>query len=78
MTETHPHQEAFSTGENVLLIPVDDSKPKPFSKFTEVVKALTDLEDLNIAMAYAKFYYEHEQTVEENITRITNIIKSKP
>ncbi len=49
--------------------------PKPFAKFTQVVNGLTSIDGLDTAMFYAKFYYDAEQSAEENISYITNIIE---
>ena len=49
------------------------NQPKPFDSFTKVVNGLTSVVGLDTAMTYAKFYYEAEQNIEDNITNITNI-----
>jgi hypothetical protein len=51
------------------------NQPKPFDSFTKVVNGLTDIVDLDKAMTYAKFYYEAEKSIEDNINNITKIIK---
>lgn len=59
---------------------------KPFSKFTQVVEGLQSsvlwpefeakAEDLlPTIIHYCKFHYEDNETVEENIDRITQIIE---
>ena len=50
------------------------NQPKPFDSFTKVVNGLTNITDMDTAITYAKFYYEAEQSIEDNITNITNII----
>jgi hypothetical protein len=50
-------------------------QPKPFAKFTQVVNGLTSIDGLDTAMFYAKFYYDAEQSAEENISYISNIIE---
>lgn len=51
------------------------SKRKPFAKFTQVVNGLTSIDGMDTAMYYAKFHYDAEQSVEENIDFISNIIE---
>lgn len=53
---------------------MDEPKHKAFSEFTKVVNGLTNITDMDTAITYAKFYYEAEQSIEDNITNITNII----
>lgn len=50
------------------------NQPKPFDSFTKVVNGLTGIVDLDKAMTYAKFYYEAEKSIEDNINNITKII----
>jgi hypothetical protein len=50
-------------------------EPKPFSKFSAVVDGIKNIEgiDLTAAIAYAKFYYEDTESIEDNLARITKI-----
>ena len=49
--------------------------PKPFAKYTQVVEGLKSIDGLDTAIMYTKFYYEHDQSIEENIKRITDFIE---
>lgn len=53
---------------------MDEPKHKAFSEYTKVVNGLTNITDMDTAITYAKFYYEAEQSIEDNITNITKII----
>lgn len=50
-------------------------QPKPFDKFTAVVKGLETIDGIDAAMFYAKFYFDNDQSIEDNINRITDIIE---
>jgi hypothetical protein len=53
----------------------EEPKSKPFSKFSAVVDGIKNIEgiDLTAAIAYAKFYYEDTESIEDNLARITKI-----
>jgi hypothetical protein len=51
------------------------SERKPFAKFTAVVNGLQTIDGIDTAMAYAKFYFDNDQSIEENISNITDIIE---
>lgn len=55
---------------------MDEPKHKAFSEFTKVVNGLTAISDLDTAITHAKFFYEAEKSIEENINNITKIIQT--
>lgn len=57
------------------LTPIEPPSSKPFAKFTAVVNGLQTIDGIDTAMAYAKFYFDHDQSIEDNISRITDIIE---
>lgn len=59
----------------IPLTPIEPPSSKPFSKFTAVVNGLQTIDGIDTAMAYAKFYFDNDQSIEENISYITDIIE---
>lgn len=77
MTETPQPEPLINPDEvtEVVVLPLTPIEPKPFAKFTQVVNALTTINGLDSAMAYAKFHYEPTESVEENINRISDMME---
>ena len=85
MNETTTPEPLINPDEvtEVIVLPLTPIEPcqdtaserKPFAKFTEVVNGLTSIDGMDTAMFYAKFYYDAEQSAEENISYISNIIE---